>query len=97
MPPYLLGPYREQIAIAKRKLERLDRFSLAEFARPADDREPNEIDWNVERSKRAKALNRWMKETKGIMRELTKLLNDVRDDQAILNEYVLERSGKPPA
>jgi hypothetical protein len=96
MPPYLLDVYRDQVTIARRKLESLDRFALAELERPCDNRDPNAIDWNVERAASAKTLKRWLRETNGVVRELTKLLNDVREDQAILREYVLERSAKSP-
>src|SRR3954468_13255694 len=94
LPPHSVAYYRDLVIVAKQQCDRLDRFLIAELARLDDDRSGKDVDWDLERKKRAKTLGRWHRETNGVIRELTRLLHDIRDDQAILKEYVLERSGK---
>jgi hypothetical protein len=92
LPLYSADIYRESIISVKRKLGRLERFSLAELERLQENNAGHPIDWNLERRKMTKTLDRWLRQTNDVISELMKLLLDIRDDQAILEEFTRERS-----
>src|SRR5438045_3220018 len=93
IPEYQVGIYRDRITLARQKLERLDQFSLRELERPPVDMNAENIDLDLERQKRAELLNRWLRETKGVIADLVLLFRELRDDEALLEEFMLLRTG----
>ena len=92
--PYSVDYYRESITGIRKRLDRFERFALNELNHLADENDQHEIDWDIERGKMVKKLDRWLREANGVIHELAILVQDVREDQAILKEFVLVRSGK---
>jgi len=95
LPEYLVEHYQYRLQTARQKLDRLDKFATGEFKRSKKRRPAGEpVDWDRERDKRAKLLNRWVRETNGVVAAFTDLLDDLRQDQAIIREFILTMSGK---
>ncbi|WP_338821869.1 hypothetical protein WDM22_33035 [Bradyrhizobium septentrionale] len=95
MPGYFPEDYHEHLVLAGRKFDNLDRLSVAELEASLDDEKVVD-DWDLERAKRAKILDRWLQETKGVISELMKLFHSLRESQSLLEEKILERAGSPP-
>ncbi|WP_342712893.1 hypothetical protein AAFG13_18215 [Bradyrhizobium sp. B124] len=94
LPGYFPDDYRDRVVAARRKFDVLDRLSSAELEASFDERAVQ--DWDAERAKQIKILNRWLRETKAVITELMKLFHDLRDSQSVLEEVLLEQSGKRP-
>jgi hypothetical protein len=90
LPEYNVDEYADRLTVARRKFDRLCRFSLDEHEESFDDEAT--IDWEVEKKRRGQVLNQWQRETFGVMAELLRLIHQVRCDQTVLDVFLLERS-----
>lgn len=95
LPPYSPEYYRRLVSEAQARLTQLDRFAQAEM-----EGKRNEgglvVDWASERAGLARKLDQWQRETEGVICDLAMLLREIRDDQAILEAFMLDLSSKPP-
>jgi hypothetical protein len=87
--PYDVEEYRDRANSASRKLDRLIAFAADECEALFDEHK-GKIGWEVERNEKIKALDRWSRDTFGVMRELLKLLHQVRGDKTLLEVSSLE-------
>jgi hypothetical protein len=91
-PEYNVDEYADRLAVARRKFDRLCRFSLDEHEASSFEADEKSIDWESEKRRRAEVLDRWRRETFGVMSELLSLLHQVRHDETVLEVYLLERT-----
>jgi hypothetical protein len=63
LPEYNVDEYADRLTVARRKFDRLCRFSLDEHE--AFHSKLMKADWEAEKKRSAKALNRWQRETFG--------------------------------
>src|SRR5215213_5597584 len=74
LPAYNVDEYADRLIAARRKFDRLCRFSSKEHELSVgSDRE--QIDWDMERKKRGEALDRWLRDTSAVAGELLKLFH----------------------
>jgi hypothetical protein len=92
LPEYDIDEYADRLTVARRKFDRLCRFSLDEHEASSFENDDDPIDWEAEKKRRGEVLNRWQRETFAVLRELLKLLHEVRNDETVLDIFLLERS-----
>jgi hypothetical protein len=92
IPEYDAAGYGQQLITANRKFNRLCRFSIREIDAVQSETDDGCIDWQTEMKRRSKALKRWQREITGVLRDLLKMLQDVRQDEALLEFYLDDAS-----
>jgi predicted nucleotidyltransferase len=95
IPEYNVDEYADRLTAAKRKFDRLCQFALDEHEAVLFETDDDPINWGLEIEKRAKALKRWQREIVGVLRELVKVLHEVRRDEALLVFFDEETSDNP--
>jgi hypothetical protein len=93
LPGYNVDDYADRLNAARRKFDRLCKFSFDEHEASFEDG-GERIDWDLERKKKGKALDRWLKDTYAVLGELLKLFHQLRDDQEVLDIFSLEKSSR---
>jgi hypothetical protein len=93
LPGYHVDYYADRLTVARRKFDRLCEFSFNEHEASFED-DGDQIDWDLEKKKMGAALDRWLRETYAVMRELLKLFHQLRDDQTTLDVWLLEQSSR---
>jgi hypothetical protein len=91
-PQYNANDYARQLISANRKYDRLFRFMISEADAVLAEKDDDLINWEVEMKKRAKALQRWQRDITAVLRDLLKMLQDVRHDETLLEFYLDDAS-----
>ncbi|MEH2565593.1 hypothetical protein V1289_005220 [Bradyrhizobium sp. AZCC 2289] len=92
LPEYNVDEYADRLTVARRKFDRLCRFSLGEHEASSLESDDDPISWRMEGKRREEILDRWQKETFAVLTELLNLLHEVRHDATVLDIFLLERS-----
>jgi hypothetical protein len=93
LPGYNVDDYADRLTVARRKFDRLCRFSLDEHETSFESG-GKQLDWGAERKRRREVLDRWLRDTYAVMGELLKLFHQVRNDQTVLEVFSLEHSSR---
>jgi hypothetical protein len=91
LPGYNTDEYRDRVNSARRKFDRLIAFTSDEFEVSFEEHK-GRIDWEAKRNEKIKALDRWSRDTFGVIREL--LFHQLGDDKTLLEVCSLDRSTK---
>jgi len=83
LPAYYVDEFRDLVCEARRRFDRLDRFSDDQLEEVfTSDRKV--VDWTAERAKAIKALDRYSREAFQIISKLTELIHSVRDSKSLI-------------
>jgi hypothetical protein len=93
LPGYNVDDYADHLTAARRKFDRLCKFSFDENEAIFES-SGERIDWDLERKKKREALVRWLRDTSAVLGELLKLFYQLRDDQTVLDVVTLEQSSR---